>query len=362
MKIDTGLWNILLLSITIRAPFTLASPGDNLDEFIDCYDACNYQRHCPDSEVDWYNPDENVFVKEKFAETPTILSKFLFWDCKADCDYQCQQIITHIRIIQDEEIYQFHGKWPFLRLFTMQELFSTVFSIGNFFPHYYSYIKITEKIDSIKRSGINVSKTRILQNYLYVAIAGMCAWTASTIFHWRDLLITEKFDYFFAGMTVLMGFHAIFARLTHLDRFPRLGKYFSGSVAFIFGLHLLRLYIDWSYTYNMRFNIFFGIMQYLLLLTLALQNYLYLKRERHIASGSKYMTQSKLIFKLCIVPVLLVVGTSMAMSLELFDFFLYDYQIDAHAIWHLCTIWPSWVLYSFFTDDYDLILTKQIKD
>ena len=67
-------------------------------------------------------------------------------------------------------------------------------------------------------------------------------------------------------------------------------------------------------------------------------------------------------FKLCVVPVLLVVGTSLAMSLELFDFFLYDYQIDAHAVWHLCTIWPSWVLYRFFVDDYDLVLEGTRKD
>ncbi|SMN20143.1 similar to Saccharomyces cerevisiae YCR044C PER1 Protein of the endoplasmic reticulum [Maudiozyma saulgeensis] len=356
------LWRVLLASTIINGFFSAASPGDNLDEFIDCCDACEYQRKCPNSWVDWVNPEENVFAKEKFSETPIILSKFLFWDCIADCDYQCQQIITQIRIINDEEIYQFHGKWPFLRLFTMQELFSTIFSIGNFFPHYYSYLKITAKINKIKLLGVDVQRTKILQNYLYVAIAGMCAWTASSIFHWRDLIITEKFDYFFAGMTVLMGFHAIFARLTHLDRYPKLGKYFSGSVAFIFFLHVLRLYIDWSYTYNMRFNIFFGIMQYLLLLTLALQNYLYLKTERHNISRSIYLTQSQLIFKLCIVPVLMVVGTSMAMSLELFDFFIFDYQIDAHAIWHLCTIWPSWVLYSFFTDDYDLVLNKQIKN
>ena len=352
----TSLRNALVVSCALLASLSAASPGDNLDEFGDCCDACEVQRKCPNAWTDWVNPDENVFVNEKFDDTPWFLSTFLLWDCRADCDYQCQQIITKVRIINDDEMYQFHGKWPFLRLFTMQELFSTLFSIGNFFPHYYSYFRIQDKIRRIEKSGRDVYMTRILKNYLYVAIAGMCAWTASSIFHWRDLLITEKFDYFFAGMTVLMGFHAIFARLTHLDRFPRLGRYFSGAVAFIFFLHVFRLYVDWSYTYNMRFNICFGVMQYILLLTLALQNYLYLKNHR------QYQNQRTVIFKLCVVPVLMVVGTSAAMSLELFDFFLYDYQIDAHAIWHLCTIWPSWVLYSFFVDDYDLVLSNIRKD
>ncbi|GMM56661.1 Per1 protein [Maudiozyma humilis] len=357
----SGLWSVCAAAWVVLAPLALASPGDNLDEFSDCRDACEVQRKCPGAWTDWVNPAQNVFAREKFDDTPWVLSKFLFWDCLADCDYQCQQVVTKVRIMHGEEVYQFHGKWPFLRLFTMQELFSTLFSIGNFFPHYYSYGRIQEKIRRIEQSGRNVQMTRILRNYLGVAVAGMCAWTASSVFHWRDLLVTEKMDYFFAGMTVLMGFHAIFARLTHLDRFPRLGRYFSGAVAFIFALHLLRLYIDWSYTYNMRFNICFGVMQYLLLLTLALQNYLHLKHHRGTGQQGARAHRT-LVFKLCVVPVLLVVGTSLAMSLELFDFFLYDYQIDAHAVWHLCTIWPSWVLYRFFVDDYDLVLEGTRKD
>lgn len=338
--------------LTLLASVGFASPGDNLLEFDDCKYACEYQKSCPGSQINYIDASTNEFSGWRFDQCPLALSTFLFWDCISDCDYQCQQIITKSRIEAGEEILQFHGKWPFLRLFGTQELFSTLFSIGNFVPHYYGLQKLRNKIRKLESRG-DTTRLALLRNYIYVAIAGMLAWSASTIFHLRDLLITEKLDYFFAGGTVLTGFHAIFARMTRLDQHPRIAKLFSLSVAFIFALHLLRLYIDWSYTYNMRFNVFFGLLQYLLLLLLAYQNYSSLRAPRHATQRSAYDRRASHIFNLCVVPVLLVGSTAMAMSLELFDFFLYSWQIDAHALWHMCTIWPSWVLYSFFLHDFD---------
>lgn len=336
----------------LLAAVAIASPGDNLDEFQDCTYACEFQNSCPGSQIGYIDTSTNEFSDYKFEDCPALLSVFLAWDCISNCDYQCQQIITQLRIQDEEEIYQFHGKWPFLRLFSTQELFSTLFSIGNFVAHYNGYQKLTESIHKLENRG-DKRRLVLLRNYTYVAIAGMLAWTASTIFHWRDLLITETFDYFFAGGTVLTAFHAIFSRMTRLDQNPQLAKIFSWSVVLIFALHLLRLYFDWSYTYNMRFNVFFGLLQYILLLLLAYQNYVTLRSPHSSKRAGLYEKRSTLIFNLCIVPVLLVGSTAMAMSLELFDFFSYKWQIDAHALWHMCTIWPSWVLYGFFLKDFN---------
>ena len=138
------------LSLAILLSFlplqVTCSPGDNLDEFWDCRDACEYQRRCPGSPIDWIDSEKNEFASHAFEDTPFVLSKFLFWSCIGDCDYQCQQIITKMRMEQGEEILQFHGKWPFLRLLTMQELFSAVFSMGNFIPHYRAFLKLRSKV------------------------------------------------------------------------------------------------------------------------------------------------------------------------------------------------------------------------
>ncbi|CAH01141.1 Per1p [Kluyveromyces lactis] len=316
---------------------SLASPGDRLPEFSDCVRACEVVRHCTDRfEEDSFNP----FINEQFSE-PALVYKALLWDCTSDCDYQCQQKITLDREERNEDIYQFHGKWPFKRVLGMQEFYSTIFSICNFVPHYRGFKLARKSLAKLQKT----SQRRVLiLNYIFISMAGMIAWICSSIFHTRDLIITEKLDYVFAGATVLSGFHGVFYRVARLDLHPRVGALFSLSVFTIFVGHLLRLYLNWSYAYNMRFNIFFGLLQYILLITLAILNY------RTFSS-----IRPDLVHDLSVVPVLLVVFTGVAMSSELFDFFSYRWQIDSHAIWHALTIVPSFYLYEFFLKDYHVL-------
>lgn len=344
-------WAVFVVTVW-NFPRSWASPGDNLDEFIDCTYACEYQRKCDGSMINYIDKDRNAFSAVQFSFTPVFYSRFLLWDCISDCDYQCQQIITRLRVHHNEELLQFHGKWPFLRLFGTQELFSVLFSVGNFLPHYQGYQKLKMKLETRRGSQ---SFNKLLHNYQYVSIAGMLAWTASTIFHFRDLIVTEKLDYFFAGLTVLSAFHGLFSRMTRLYLYPLMSRVFTWCMIFIFGVHLLRLYLDWSYTYNMRFNVFFGVLQYMLILLLAYQNYTSLMQRN---TPMKY-GRGKMIVKLCVVPVGLVVFTAMAMSLELFDFFNYQFQIDAHALWHAATIIPSYYLYEFLIQDFEYILENK---
>ncbi|SCU95301.1 LAMI_0F01904g1_1 [Lachancea mirantina] len=333
----------ILLILSGLGP-AMASPGDWLDEFIECNEECTAIRQC-------FGPNESGFLtshkSSNFKRTPFLLRHFLLWDCASDCDYQCQQIVTKERIASGKKIEQFHGKWPFKRVLGTQEFFSTVFSVGNFIPHYRGL-----KLLAAERKRTPAwNKARVLlTSYMSVAVVGMLAWTASTVFHTRDVDITEKCDYFFAGATVLSGFHAISIRVFRLDCLDGVRRIFSYSVGALFALHILRLLLDWSYTYNMRFNIFFGVLQYLLLIALAYRNYTKLKTLSY-SRKPRYASKSSLLNRLCLVPVGLVIGTSLAMSFELFDIFNYDLQIDSHSIWHACTVLPSWKLYDFFVDD-----------
>lgn len=346
------IWVLLLLRV-IRA-----SPGDRLDVFGECTDACEYTRLCANSDIDQLNTETNQFYAVPFGRAPVLLRHFLAWDCVSDCDYQCQQIITHKRMEKGESFLQFHGKWPFKRMFGIQELFSALFSIGNFIPHYRGYRMLQSLLSKVQKGG-DKGQTVLLQNYIYVSIAGMTAWTASTIFHLRDLPFTEKMDYFWAGGTVISAFHAISIRVTRLDKRPQLATIFTWIIAGIFSLHILRLAVQWSYTYNMRFNVAFGVLQYILVFILSFQNYRTLL-QRKKARNLPVKVYTKLIYALSLQPVLLVVITSLAMSLELFDFFSYRYQIDAHAVWHLSTIWPSWALYDFLLADFNYITRRSL--
>ncbi|CEP64339.1 Per1p LALA0_S11e01860g [Lachancea lanzarotensis] len=336
-----------LLIVYIALSTALASIGDRLDEFAECVEDCQLALRCPGFEEDF--PSGTASGSHAvFIPASSVASGLFFWDCTAHCDYQCQQIITQLRIHEGKPVVQFHGKWPFKKMLGMQELFSTIFSVANFVPHYRGYRLLQGEL---KATPLKSKAHLVLNQYVYVAMAGMLAWTSSSIFHFRDLEITEKLDYFFAGATVLSAFHAILIRVGRLYQQDTYLRMASGTVLLIFGMHIVRQYLDWSYTYNMRFNVAFGVLQYILLLVLAYKNFKQLKRRRQ-PRKAHYKIRKSMVFDLCVVPAALVIGTSLSMSCELVDFFSYKWQIDSHAIWHACTVIPSWKLYDFFIDDY----------
>lgn len=335
-----------LITLLIYIKSVSGSIGDWYPEQIQCKyhcekDNCDYTTSLMDEDVDV----SSYLYKPTFSQVnPSFIDKLLFWDCISLCDYQCQQLTTDMITSRmtntDEKIVQFHGKWPFVRIFYIQEFWSTLFSLGNFIPHFLAYKKLNK---------FKLQKRHLLfNNYKLVSIMGSLAWFFSTIFHFRDTILTEKLDYFFAGGTVLSGFYACTMRFLLGGDLRKHQKY--GSLGFsicllIFTSHVFRLYIDWSYTYNMRFNILFGVLQYIMLITIAVRNYYTYKNNRYVS-----------LFKVSFLPVLLVIGTSLSMSFELFDIFIPWLQLDSHAIWHGLTILPSFYLYEFFIEDYKALM------
>lgn len=353
------------VAVAALATQVFGSPGDQLDEFIDCTCACEYYRRCAGSGINYIDPNTNDFHNVDFVALidneknwlDNLVSKVTFWDCMSECDYVCQQMITEDRIQRGEEILQFHGKWPFRKIWGFQEFFASIFSIGNFVSQYRGYKMIRRRMERQKAQP-DMFYDMLLQSYLFVSMMGMMAWLSSTVFHFRDLLITEKFDYFFAGGTVLTAFHAILNRVIYKklhknNEFKymvmQLVRY---TTLTIFTCHILRLYIDWSYTYNMRFNICFGVLQYLILIYVAIDNHYEIVTP---TAKGKYKNDT---FRLVHLPIILVLFTAMAMSLELFDNFSTHLQIDSHATWHLLTIVPGWYLFDFFLYDLDFTLRK----
>lgn len=346
----------------------LSSPGDRLQDFQDCI----YQCH----EISCYrNPYylmqehyREALLKKDFkfrryepswefdSEIPRYL-KLLIWDCKSNCDYQCQRIVTKERNSKGEEVYQFYGKWPFLRIFGMQEFFSALFSVANFVPHFMGYFKVNRLKRSNPREKIILN--RALRNIKLVALVTMCAWTCSTIFHIRDFVITERLDYYFAGLTVLTGFYAIGYRYLRLYLPSRMLYAWLWALFCIaaYSGHLYRLINDWLYTYNMRANIIVGVFQNIMwgLACFSLYTKFYERekseRETINLNHLNYIQRNRIFFcsffaksaKLYSLYPLILCGIVIAgMSLEIFDFppILYD-LIDAHSLWHLVTVFPA---------------------
>lgn len=325
-------WWLLFLQLA------LASPGDRLTRFGKCVDQC--------ISVNCYQEGTSHWHFQAF--NPTL--KWLWWDCHQDCDYQCQRIISFERQQRHKEVYQFHGKWPFLRVFGIQEFSSTIFSLGNLLPHLYGSFKLHNAFISTSDPQTKTQLVVLLMSNIITCLA----WLFSTIYHIRDFEVTEKLDYFLAGATVMSGFYTFNVRNWQLYRPQNQTKFwmFSIFVISVYLAHITRLIVDWSYTYNMRFNILFAVLQNFLLVRLCYNLYL----KYYDASPNKnpsnihvkychrlilpsFFNKSDKLFSLY--PLVLSAIVIMGMSLEVFDFppFFYD-LIDAHSLWHLVTIFP----------------------
>lgn len=335
-----------------------------------CFGNPNFRQYPPRPEIYW-DPEYREHWQFQAMPLPWYLT-LLQWDCPLNCDYQCQRILTKEWLEEldndIDEVLQFHGKWPFWRVLGIQELVSALFSLGNFIPHYLGYRKLRRAM----RRCDNREMAAQYYNSLAMAIVTMMAWIASTVFHIRDFKVTEKLDYFLAGLTVLTGFHGIAARAFKFYLPKRRTQGFALTTACLaaYTCHVWKLSTDWLYTYNMQANVAVALLQNGCWCLLCYELYsIYYAHEqeataanthskthlkyvdsRHVLISSFYTRSAKLF---SLYPLLLAAIVGVGMSLEIFDFapFFHD-LIDAHALWHLVTIIPaSYGLYDWLIWD-----------
>lgn len=392
----TSLWLLLTTLTLLCIPLAAASSGDDMFIFDDCVFQCqqltcfdnpNFRQYPPRPEIYW-DPEYREHWQFQAMPLPWYL-RILQWDCPLNCDYQCQRILTKEWLEElnndIDVVLQFHGKWPFWRVFGIQELVSAIFSLGNFVPHYLGYRKLRHAMRRCENSEMAAQ----YYNSLAMAIVTMMAWIASTVFHIRDFKVTEKLDYFLAGLTVLTGFHGIAARAFKLYLPGRRTQGLALTTACLaaYTCHVWKLLTDWLYTYNMQANIVVALLQNGCWCLLCYELYsIYYAHEqettatnthskthlkyvdsRHVILPSFYTRSAKLF---SLYPLLLATIVGVGMSLEIFDFapFFHD-LIDAHALWHLVTIIPaSYGLYDWLIWDInehvvrDLQRSQALKD
>ncbi|KAM0720714.1 hypothetical protein Q7P37_004851 [Cladosporium fusiforme] len=233
-----------------------------------------------------------------------------------------------------QPILQFHGKWPFYRFMGIQEPASVLFSLFNFLAHYWGVSRLKAEIPA---------SYSLRKYYIGFGYCGFASWTFSMIFHTRDFNVTEKLDYFAAGLSVMYGLYFTLIRIFRLDKHdPLTGSGKSATLlrmwtllcATLYLLHISYLsFVHFDYTYNMAANVVVGIIQNVLWTGFSIMRY------RKI--GSLWAAW----------PGLIVAWIILAMSLELFDFPPWWGMLDAHALWHLGTVGPTIWWYSFLLKD-----------
>ncbi|KAG8702877.1 hypothetical protein FRC08_003192 [Ceratobasidium sp. 394] len=240
-------------------------------------------------------------------------------------------------------IQQFYGKWPFWRFAGMQEPASVLFSLMNLAAHAAGMRRILRSVPK----GFHMRPF-----YLAWSVLAMNAWVWSSVFHTRDTPITEMLDYFSAGLVILYSLFFTVVRLFHLyprtpntpPSRPRGLLYNCWAVLciilYIGHISYLTFLPRFDYAYNMTANLVLGLIHNALWLL-----YPWGSIRLFLGHDKQYRPAFAL------QPAWFVLLTTLATSLELFDFPPWYRAIDAHALWHLATvpIVPLW--YDFLVKD-----------
>lgn len=241
------------------------------------------------------------------------------------------QVFRHYQI----QIPQFYGKWPFVRIYGLQEPASVLFSITNGIFNFIGFKNFINKVPSNSPLYYTI--------YLQFLVATN-AWLWSSVFHARDFPLTEKLDYFSATSLVIFSLYYALSRISHESNDAkkirsRCGLY-ANILSVLFLSHISYLTFNkFDYRYNMQMNLTIGCINSISWI------YLFI---------SKYQT-NKYFWKILTA----VICTNLFLTFELFDFPPIYWLIDAHSIWHLLTTPLPLLFYSFSSDDCLYLLKSQ---
>lgn len=384
-------FSVILVFCSFFVSQISCSTGDRLPEFQTCVQRCvttRCENNLQDTHSDYQHEYQNSINKyfklqvdsqpgpadaADFAQLPLPL-RLTFWTCPQNCDYLCQRAVTKARIEHGYSIEQFHGKWPFKRLFGVQEPLSVLFSVMNFIPHYHGFKMLTGFLGS---SSAHSVPQVLVYTYMGIAITGMNAWTWSSVFHVRDFIMTERLDYFSAGLTVLYGFYACVIRVFGLykttssspvdastsTRNQLLRRLLAIVCTIAYFAHVYYLqFVRFDYGYNMLANVVVGLFQNGMWIYLAISEYR--KPSAPLPASSNFVPKTQRSderqgWKL--MPLYLVISVTLAMSFELLDFPpLFD-ALDAHALWHAGTVLPTYFWYIWINHDLKSFKTHKAK-
>lgn len=292
-----------------------------------CFPHCNFSSAGDSLDGPWY-VQEPLYLRWKQ------------WDCQSDCRYYCMLDREKDRAASGLAPVKYHGKWPFKRVYRIQEPASVALSALNLAMHFQGWLSFfillyfKLPLEPVKKPYYDYAGLW----HIYGLLA-MNSWFWSAVFHSRDVDLTEKLDY--SSAVALLGYSLIVAILRSFNVTLEAARVMVAAplLAFI-TTHVLYLNnFKMDYGWNMKVCIAIGVAQ-LLIWTIW-------------AGVTRHPSRWKLWF--------VVVGGSLSMLLEIYDFPPYEGFVDAHALWHATTIPLTYIWWSFIKDDAELRTSSLIK-
>ncbi|KAA8544969.1 hypothetical protein F0562_019814 [Nyssa sinensis] len=262
------------------------------------------------------------------------------WDCQSDCRYFCMLDREEEKTALGHGPVKYHGKWPFKRVYGIQEPVSVALSALNLAMHFHGwlsfFILLYYKLPLKPDKKPYYDYTGLWHVYGLLALN---SWFWSAVFHSRDVDFTEKLDY--SSAVALLGYSLIVAILRSFNVREEAARVMVSAplIAFI-TTHILFLNnYRMDYGWNMKVCIVMAVAQLLIWA---------------IWAGVSHHPSR---WKLWVV----VLGGGLAMLLEIYDFPPYHGFVDAHALWHATTIPLTYLWWSFIKDDAEFRTSSLLK-
>ena len=237
------------------------------------------------------------------------IPSIFLWTPKETCDYDCMWQLVHIKQKKDEPIEQYYGKWPFYRIWIIQEPMSTLFSFLNL---------------SIQLRYLNAfnPKWEYSRDMNLFVILQILTWLASMSLHTISNDLTERLDYFSAGFVVVYGMYIVCIFLFKMSRLVFIP--FSLLFAYYVNFQLERSGLDYG-LHMLIFSVIGAVHNLIWFI-----NGLVVNKPHALKSGFGA------IFTLVCLGLL-----------EWMDFAFVGY-LDAHALWHLSTVFVAKYFYDYW--------------
>lgn len=309
-KCDKMIAIIILLAVFVT--ITFASWGDKDPDFQTCLANCLVGRQCSNNHYATHGLPFHL--------------RLLGWNCLSNCKYDCMWHMVDTYRSNGEPLVQYYGKWPFLRIFGIQELASVIFSAANGYAHLIGFRQFKARLGQK-----NLASLFMYPFYRIYCYSTVVAWSAAVIFHTRDLPWTEHADYLTAIASVFVGLYCAILRHFHVTN-RKSQLYVALPLMILLSYHLYyMLAVKFDYTWNMiLLAIMFGT-YCLIWLSFGIRNFASKKHARK--------------------AVLWVILALACGSLELVEFEPVADLLDAHALWHLSTVPLAWLMWDIFTED-----------
>ncbi|ESW21288.1 hypothetical protein PHAVU_005G058200 [Phaseolus vulgaris] len=332
--------------ILVFSPFIAisnASAGDADPRYRNCVEQCEEsgcigKRCFPNCKI---SADEVPVVGPPWGMVEPLYARWKKGHCKSNCQYYCMLNREKERELLNKDPEKYHGKWPFKRIYGIQDPASMVFSSLNLVMHFHGWMSfftlIYNKLPLKARKRPYYEYASLWHIY---GLLSLNSWFWSAIFHSRYCELIEKLDYFSA--VALLGYSLILAILRSFnvkDEATRVmipAPLISFVATHIMYLNFFKLDHEW----NLKVCLSMTVGQ---LATWAIWG-----------DFSHHPSRWKIRF------VVLISG--LAMCLQIYDFPPYEGLLDAQALRHAITVPLTYLWWSFIRDDATFLTSERLKN